>query len=152
MDLVRTKQLIKFHEGCVLHAYRDSLGNWTIGYGHLLDGNPGWDGYEISQIGADQLFEVDFERHIIELTESIPWIVLMDDVRQAVLYDMCFNLGVEPFDHDGFKDWPIFMGQVREGAYGEAAHNMRATLWAKQVKSRAERLAQMMETGLWPSL
>lgn len=28
--------LIKSFEGCVLHPYKDSVGYWTIGYGHLL--------------------------------------------------------------------------------------------------------------------
>jgi len=64
---------------------------------------------------------------------------------------MAFNLGPEPFDHDGIKDWPMFLKQVETGRYAEAAANMRSTLWAKQVGKRAERLASMMESGKWPS-
>jgi GH24 family phage-related lysozyme (muramidase) len=29
-------KLIKEGEGLVLHAYRDTLNYWTIGYGHLI--------------------------------------------------------------------------------------------------------------------
>ena len=32
-----TIALIKRNEGCILHAYQDMVGVWTIGYGHLLD-------------------------------------------------------------------------------------------------------------------
>ena len=149
MDFVRTKNMVKLHEGLRLTAYKDSLGFWTIGYGHLLNQNRDWYGYTITQAEADALFDKDWEEHVLDLVAAIPWIVFLDDVRQAVLADMCFNLGIEPFDHDGYKDWPIFIGQVKEGAYSEAAQNMWSTLWAKQVKERAERLAKMMETGKW---
>lgn len=151
MDLIRTKQLIKDHEGCRLTAYKDSLGYWTVGYGHLLLQTREWYGFTITQEEANRLFEADFKSHVLELTSDFPWIIFLDDVRQAVLCDMCFNLGVAPFDNDGYKDWPIFVGQVKEGAYTEAAQNMRSTLWAKQVKGRAVRLAEMMETGRWPA-
>ena len=38
---MRTSQtgidLLKFFEGCELKAYQDSVGVWTIGYGHTKD-------------------------------------------------------------------------------------------------------------------
>ena len=34
-------ELIKHWEGCVLHAYRDSVGVWTIGYGTTAGVKPG---------------------------------------------------------------------------------------------------------------
>lgn len=39
-------------EGCVLHAYKDSLGYWTGGYGHLLDQTKPWK--EIDLFTQDQ--------------------------------------------------------------------------------------------------
>lgn len=147
------KKLLELHEGKRLEPYKDSLGFWTIGVGHLIDRRRGK--FCPSQIPltyeeCDLLLAADIAVHKAELDAALPWARLLDEVRHAVLLDMTFNMGIEPFDNDGFKDWPMFIGQVKEGAYMEAAQNMRSTLWAKQVKTRADRLATMMETGKWP--
>lgn len=144
-DWART--LLSRHEGRIPYAYTDSLGYLTIGVGHLIDKRLGG---KLPEHIIDALLDYDLDTAWAELTHAQPWVLQLDEVRQHVLLDMCFNLGIEPFDEDGFKDWPIFLRQVREGRYAEAANNMRSTLWAKQVKSRAVRLATMMETGQWP--
>ena len=141
------KGLLTLHEGRVPHAYQDSLGYLTIGIGHLIDQRKGG---RLPDHIIDALFEYDLWEHTRALSAAIPWVGQLDAVRHAVLVDMTFNLGPEPFDGDGFKDWPIFVGQVRSGQYEAAAANMLSTLWAKQVGERAVRLAEMMRTGLWP--
>lgn len=162
------RDLLILHEGRRAKKYRDSEGYWTIGVGHLIDPRKGgWlpvaiafelkrRGLEVMDDDAmpedliDALLDWDIKEHV-ELLEKIqPWVRSLDAVRHAVLADMCFNLGPEPFDHDGFKDWPMFVEQVRTGQYEKAAANMRSTKWAKQVGIRAKRLAGMMETGTWP--
>ena len=37
-DRATLKARLRLEEGEVLHAYQDSLGWWTIGVGHLIDG------------------------------------------------------------------------------------------------------------------
>jgi len=141
----RLRRLIEKHEGRVAHAYTDSLGYLTIGIGHLVDQRKG---------GSlpDEIINAIFDYDLNQVEAAMPdWMQKLDEVRKAVLTDMFFNLGPEPFDGDGYKDWPIFIKQIKEGKYAEAATNMRATLWAKQVKGRALRLAEMMESGEWPS-
>jgi lysozyme len=128
-------------------AYKDSLGFLTIGVGHLIDKAKGG---RIPEHIIDALLDYDIQTHRDELYQSAPWVLGLDDVRRAVLVDMAFNLSVEPFDGDGFKDWGIFVSQVKRKEYGAAAANMRSTLWAQQVGPRAERLAKMMESGQWP--
>jgi len=98
----------------------------------------------------EALLEWDIHEHKTAMEKELPWVRQLSPVRQAVLLDMHFNLGPEPFDGDGFKDWPIFLRQVRDGQYRAAAQNMRATLWAKQVGRRADRLSTMMEKDQWP--
>ena len=55
------RQLIESWEGCRLEPYQDSVGVWTIGFGHTGD-----DCYEgcdpISQQIADQLLAADLQR------------------------------------------------------------------------------------------
>lgn len=151
--MIKGKELLRFHEGERLEAYQDSLGYWTIGVGHLLPDprNPNWAGAQITKADSDLLFEWDWYRHYQLIRRYAPWALEFDEVRQYVILDMTFNLGIEPFDGDGFKDWPIFVRQLRANDWAAAAANMRSTLWARQVKGRAERLARMIETGAWPN-
>lgn len=149
---MKGRELTRFHEGERLTAYRDSLGFWTIGVGHLLPRpkSPEWAGYTITKAESDRFFNDDWHYHISLVAQYAPWAMKFDEVRRYVVFDMTFNLGIEPFDGDGFKDWPIFVEQLRARNWAAAARNMRSTLWARQVKGRAERLARMIETGQWP--
>jgi lysozyme len=153
MEMVmKGKELLRFHEGQRLKAYKDSLGYWTVGVGHLLPDplNNKWDGYRITQKQCDDLFDSDILEHNHLIDTQAAWANKLDPVRQYVVRDMTYNMGIEPFDGDGFKDWPMFVAQLKTGQWVNAAKNMRSTLWAKQVKGRAERLARMIETGQWP--
>lgn len=149
---MKGQELLRFHEGERLVAYLDSLGYWTIGIGHLLADpkNPKWKGYRITQAQSNLLFADDWKKHIRLIEQYAPWALEFDEVRRYVIVDMTFNLGIEPFDEDGFKDWPMFVRQLKAHDWAAAARNMRSTLWARQVKGRAERLARMIETGQWP--
>lgn len=144
----RQRRMIELHEGRIPYAYQDSLKYWTIGVGHLVDERRGG---RLPDHIIDALLDHDLEVTEKELDRALPWAKALDPVRRAVLIDMTFNLGIEPFDGDGNRDWPIFVGQVRDGLYEDAAHNMLSTLWARQVGQRARRLAEMMRSGQWPS-
>tara|TARA_Y100000758_G_scaffold286669_1_gene237563 strand:- start:347 stop:832 length:486 start_codon:yes stop_codon:yes gene_type:complete len=58
------KDLLKFFEGCELVAYQDSVGVWTIGYGHTKGV---YDGMTITQEEAEQMLEhelIEYEGYI----------------------------------------------------------------------------------------
>lgn len=137
---------IKLHEGFRKDAYQDTKGIWTIGYGTNL---------QVLSID-EQLAAKWLYAKIAEATAFVDkwhWDDKLDPMRREVVVEMIYNLGPEFGDEDGFKDWPKFVGQVREGRYKDAADNMRATLWASQVGLRARRLAAQMEFGLpWDTL
>jgi len=135
--------LLSLHEGRVAHAYQDSLGYWTIGVGHLIDKRRGG---RLPEEIIDALLDYDAEKHWLELLAALPWIERLDDVRQAVLLDMAFNLGVA-----GLLKFKNTLRFVEQGNYEQAAKNMMLSLWARQVKTRAVRLSKMMETGQWPA-
>jgi lysozyme len=140
------RELLILHEGFSAKPYKDSVGKVTIGYGFNLD-DVGLYPEECEFILANRI-----KKLYADMRRMLPWFDRLDDVRKVVLLDMSYNMGPEPFDFDGFKDWPIFLGQVERGEYAAAAKNMRSTLWYKQTKSRAVRLTRMMETGRWPEL
>lgn len=136
-------QLLEQHEGRKACAYQDSLGYWTIGVGHLVDSrkNAG-----LPDPIIDAMLEYDIQEKADQLTSALPWVVSLDEVRHAVLLDMCFNLGIA-----GLLGFQHFLAAVKSGDYKTAAQQMLQSKWATQVKTRATRLSTMMDTGLWPA-
>lgn len=137
------EKLITLHEGRVEHAYQDSLGWWTIGVGHLIDKRKGG---KLPDFIIDALLDFDIKVKRAALRKALPWVDKLDPVRQAVLDDMAFNLGIQGLL--GFRNTLRF---IEVGDYEKAASNMLKSLWAKQVKTRAVRLSNMMRTGQWPT-
>lgn len=138
--------LIKRHEGCRLHAYHDTLGNATIGFGHMLTPKDA-DLKSISQELANELFLEDFNGIVGDLESEIDWFHDLDEVRQAVLIDMAFNLGVA-----GLMKFRRMLSYCRCGDYDSSSKEMLESIWAKQVKTRAIELSEMMRTGQWVSI
>jgi len=95
VNIERLKKQIIESEGLRYRAYQDHLGNWTIGVGHLLklpDEQYLLRGslkeYEVMQIFTTDLNQaIDDARKFIDENS-------IDAVRQLVLVDMAFNLGV----------------------------------------------------------
>jgi lysozyme len=131
------------HEGRVPSAYLDSLGFWTIGVGHLIDQRKGG---KLPEHIIDALYEWDYDLHSTELFAELPWVNQLDEVRQAALIDMYFNL------RRGLLEFKKFLSHVQRGEWDDAATEMHASKWAQQVGMRAVRLAGMMRTGEWPAL
>ncbi|MEW8230369.1 MAG: glycoside hydrolase family protein [Candidatus Thiodiazotropha endolucinida] len=127
------------HEGSVIEKgrhmpYTDSEGHLTIGYGHNLE-------YGIPQFIADQLLRYDYAQAVQELRQSYVWYDELDKVRQDVLSNMCFNLGIERFG--GFVR---MIAAIEAGDYEEAAIEMLDSKWATQVGDRADELSEQMRT------
>ena len=143
--------LIKRHEGLRLLPYVDSTGHRTIGYGHNLDADPlPSDTYEPDGSITTEIAENVLARDIGAarfplLTNCQPWFGLLCDARQAVMIDCVFNMGWATFGR--FFHTIHF---IACGKYDDAADQMLASLWAKEVGPRANEDAEMMKTGLWP--
>lgn len=135
---------LKIDEGLRLTSYMDTVGVWTVGYGHAHVA-PGtvW-----THEQAEAQLLKDVAVHNAELELELRWVVNLDPVRRRVLQNMAFNLGVGNAARGtgllGFKNTLEF---VRTGQFAKAAAGMRASKWARQVGARAERLAKQMETG-----
>lgn len=134
------EQLIR-HEGLRLKPYRCTSGKLTIGVGRNIDDRG------ITQTEALYLLRCDIERIERELSSRLlPWFSDLDRVRQKVLIDMAFNLGVS-----GLLKFKKTLALVQSGDYEQAATEMLKSRWAKQVKGRAVTLASMMRTGSDPA-
>ena len=61
--------LLKHFEGCELEAYQDSVGVWTIGYGHTKDVDPGM---KITQELAEHMLKEElpeYEGYVKDMVE-----------------------------------------------------------------------------------
>lgn len=138
---MNARDLIQRHEGRVAHAYADSLGYLTIGVGHLVDERKG--GGLPDEI-IDALFDYDFRKHRDQMMKVLPWAAALDEVREAVLVNMAFQLGSKLY---AFVET---LRHLQAGSWNAAADAMLDSAWAKQTPARAQELAQMVRTGEWP--
>lgn len=89
-------ELVKTSEGCRLAAYQDSVGVWTIGYGHT---GPGvYPGLVITQEHAEELLENDMLLSV-HAVESLAPVLAQFPHKEAAMIDFVFNLGAHRF-HD----------------------------------------------------
>lgn len=134
--------LIKKYEGCRLESYKDSLGKWTIGWGHLLESGIDWTGKIITQEQADEWLEQDIGYAKV-LATSFPHWSELNEVRQAVLTSMTFQLGNKPLY------WPHFMLALENKDYPLAADEGLNSLWAQQTPRRATEEMELLEKGIF---
>ena len=145
------------HEGLRLQVYKDTLGIDTIGIGRNLEDRgitkeeldwmdiPNMDAvYEYGITEADAMYLAKNDVQIVEkeLVRAHPCVDKLDAVRQLVLMDMAFNMGV-PRLRKFQKMW----NAVHEKKFDIAAKEMLDSRWAVQVKSRSTKLAHAMHHG-----
>ena len=147
---------IAHHEGIVLKVYKDSLGIDTIGIGRNLE-HRGIEDLELAHMEKtmgeiyengiteqDAYFLAHRDIEIVEkeLLASRPVVEELDNIRQRVLVDMAFNMGI-PRLNRFYRMWSA----INELDFKSAAIEMLDSLWARQVKSRSDTLAYAMKHG-----
>mgnify|MGYP003676116670 FL=1 len=151
-------KMIALHEGIVLNVYQDHLNINTVGIGRNLDDRGITDGEllfmnkTIDDVYDDGLTEEEAyylcmnDIAIVEkeLLDSKPVVNQLTDVRQMVLVDMAFNMGVPRLKL--FKNMWLAIEKVN---YPLACAEMLDSKWANQVGKRAVRLSEAMKNGEW---
>lgn len=92
-----TIDLIKRNEGCVLHSYQDSVGVWTIGYGHTGDDvvPDMW----ITQERAEALLRADLETFQDGVDDLLADGVETSDNQYGAMVSLAYNVGLGNFAH-----------------------------------------------------
>jgi lysozyme len=140
------RHLIK-EEDIKLEPYKDHLGYWTIGVGHLIDCRKGGSipigvhCFPISEHLARQILNDDIHGVHTDLSMSLNYWRSLSKVRQVCLISMAFQMGVKGVL--GFKKALKF---IREGEFDKAAIEMLDSRWADQTPNRARRISMAMET------
>ena len=145
------------HEGMVLTVYQDTLGIDTIGIGrNLKDRGISKEEldymdipsmaivYEhgITEADARYLAMNDIKIVEDELCRVHPCVNDLDAVRQLILMDMAFNMGVPRLCK--FKR---MWNAIHEGKFAIASIEMLDSRWAAQVGKRATKLSTAMKDG-----
>ncbi|OJT01555.1 glycoside hydrolase family protein [Marinobacter nauticus] len=135
MDRTLLKSQLERHEGLRLKPYRDTVGKLTVGYGRNLDD------VGITPEEAELMLDNDIdaaEKHLLTVDEYNG----LDPIRQAVICNMCFNLGFY-----GLMAFRKMWKAIARKDYTEASKQMLDSRWARQVGYRAQELAEIMRTG-----
>ena len=145
------------HEGMVLNVYKDTLGIDTIGIGRNLKDRgiskeeleymdiPNMDViYEHGITEADARYLALNDIAIVEneLCSVHPCVEELDSVRQLILMDMAFNMGVPRLCK--FKN---MWNAIHNQNYEAASLEMMDSKWARQVGQRAKGLSEAMKSG-----
>jgi lysozyme len=145
------------HEGMVLKVYQDTLGIDTIGIGRNLKDRgiskeeleymdiPNMQvvyEYGITEADARYLALNDIAIVENELCRVHTCVEDLDAVRQLILMDMAFNMGV-PRLCKFAKMW----NAIHEKNFNAASVEMMDSKWARQVGSRAKKLSDAMKDG-----
>ena len=135
-------QQIALQEGCETEAYQDSLGNWTIGIGHL--GAYAGQVWTISQC-MSQFFTDVQSIGVDPVNNNIPWALSdMGTIRWWVFVNMAFNMGIE-----NLLQFSETLDAAQQGDWEGVAVGMENSLWYSQVGQRGVELCQQMRTNQW---
>ena len=137
-------EMIKRHEGKRNAPYKDSLGLWTVGYGHLIgDGRslPAEWNRTFSDQEIDALFAQDFAKHKAG-AERIPGFDKANDSGKAAIIDLTFNMG-----NAWYRRFPNASAALARGDFETFANEMQNSLWFRQVGRRGPTIVAMLRAG-----
>ena len=132
----KLKNLLVQHETYKQFPYIDTTGHLTVGIGRNLNDRG------ISLGEALYLLDEDIHYFTHKLSYLLNFWDSLNEERQIVLVDMCFNLGVQGLL--GFKE---MMLAIEARDFDRAAQEMLDSKWASQVGERATTLAVIMRSG-----
>lgn len=145
------------HEGCKLTVYRDTRGFRTVGYGFNLDAGDAkticlklnisftlliLGSLALTQQQADDILSMQIAPCIDTAAAIFPMFELYPDNVKIVIVDLIFNLG-----HAGFDNFKHFIDAIRHQDWKGAAAHLADSLWAKQVKTRADDNIALLESA-----
>lgn len=136
MSKSKLHSLLIKHEALKLKPYHCTAGKLTIGVGRNLDD------VGISEEEALYLLDQDLKRVEMETRKAFKWFKDLDEVRQDIVLNMVFNLGISRFSK--FKKT---IKHIELGEYDQASVEMLNSSWANQVGERANELSEMMKKG-----
>lgn len=142
--LSAVKNMIIGHEGVKYKPYKDSLGLWTVGVGHLI-GNGKTLPPEMDRTFSHEevmtMFDEDFKKHKKQ-AETIPGYGGLNETGKAALIDLTFNMGL-----GNIKKFKKATAALAKGDVETAANEFENSRWYTQVGSRGPEIVSMLRAG-----
>jgi len=131
----KLKKRIKKNEGFSLKPYKDKLGFFTIGFGHLILSS---EKYllekKINKIGLEKIFIKDLNRALKNFNIFLkPFSSNRRD--SELLIEMVFQMGIE-----GVLKFKKLLHNMRKGNKHLVCFEMMNSLWYKQTPNRVKNL------------
>ena len=123
-------------EGWRAHAYQDTEGFWTIGYGFLVDSRRG---NGLPKHIADQWLDYLIREKIALLRSRWPAFDEQPEEVQRAIGNMVYQLGV-----GGVMGFRRMLAALEDGDRKEAARQALDSRWARQTPNRAHRVASLI--------
>lgn len=123
-------------EGVRLKPYKDTKGILNIGIGRNLE-------IGITLDEAYYLFNNDLNS-IYNRLEKYNWFNSLNDVRQYVLINIAFNVGV-----NGLLEFVNMINALKNKDYDKAAFEILNSEAAVELKNRYSNLSNIMKTGVF---
>lgn len=142
-------KVFELDEGRVDHPYRDSVGKYTIGIGHLIGDHLA--DLKLSQHIIDELFKEDLAIAIREARLVVGGIFFdgMVPARKIALVSMLYTLG-----RNKFLQFAETIDAMKREDWDEVANRILKAKWARDVdpkqrvgEGRDDRVAFMFATG-----
>ena len=123
---------IKAQEGLKLEVYADTLGNPTVGYGHLVLAGEGLKlGDKITQDQADALLVKDYNKAFNAAVAQATELNKINAEFIAALTSVNYQLGT------GWRSkFPNTWGMLKSGDTAGAIQNLKASKWNEQTPVR----------------
>lgn len=132
------KSFISSSEGKRNKVYIDSLGNKTVGIGHLLPSN--YNGKEIyTEREINDLFANDLRIALIDAKFLFPSFDEQPDEVKLILVSLSFNLG-----RNKLSKFVKFRKAIGEKNYKSAAKELKNSLWFSQVGNRGRKYFKIL--------
>jgi lysozyme len=134
------EQRLERHEGFCAFPRYDAKGFYVIGIGHDITAAE-CDNYKagINYPAAMALLEQDIENVKEAAARVFPWWINLDQVRQDVVSEMSFQLGIK-----GVMGFPKMIAAIKAGDWQTASDEMLNSEWHEETPARCEELAALM--------
>ena len=146
MNIDKLMNELIMDEGYKYEIYLDHLGYPTLGVGHLITEKDEEYEQEVGTLISEQRIKECLDQDIATVCEELDrkesWWRNLNDNRQRVLANMCFNLGYPRLS--GFKR---FLAAMNTAQWEVAAEEMLDSRWSTQVGDRAIRLRDRVLRG-----
>jgi lysozyme len=146
-ESIKLVDMLKRHEGFRPILYKCPAGYNTIGYGHNCDAHFDVEKYSnitITQTEAENLLLRDLNAASLDCIKFVRSFDCLSTPHQAVLLDMCYNLGIGKL-----LEFKKMLHAFILGDNKAAAREMFHSKWASQVSSRCTELLFMALAEEW---